>query len=174
MAHDWKEQWRRVEIGLRRVQNLYAGVQQGSSEDAMYDLYAFFLNCWHFRDWLTSPEPPTLAYEKSVKPRIKTSKPLRVCGDVANRTKHFRLTQTVYSDPDTRVSSASVNVNAPAAGVVVGQPDHGPAFVPAVGRQGTVQYSWVIQSGDESYDALRLAEDCTEEWRRLLREHRLM
>src|SRR5215218_11073707 len=49
----WQKQWKRVEIGLQRLVAIYEG-RQHDSADASYDLYAFFLNCHHLRDWLAA------------------------------------------------------------------------------------------------------------------------
>ena len=73
---------------------------------------------------------------------------LSVCADLANQRKHAILTRRPHRRKDTGPTKANVNVN-----------------VPPVGGSGTIQYSWEIRSGNESYDALDLANSCVEEWR---------
>src|SRR5256885_15353507 len=82
----WQKQWQRVEIGLRHLVEIYEG-RQDDSADALYDVYAFFLNCHHLRDWLAADKVSGMSWRKATKV-IKRSTYLRVCADLANRTKH--------------------------------------------------------------------------------------
>jgi hypothetical protein len=87
----WQKQWQRVEIGLRRVEAIYEG-RHGDSVDALYDVYSFFLNCHELRDWLAADQVSGMSRKKATKV-IKGSIYLRVCADLANRTKHAELTR---------------------------------------------------------------------------------
>jgi hypothetical protein len=84
---DWQEQWERVLIGLARVEQIYWG-RAGGSAEAVYDLYSFFLNAFHLRDWLVETTSLTL---QQVDGEIDTSTALQACVDFANRVKHFKL-----------------------------------------------------------------------------------
>lgn len=87
----WQKQWRRVEIGLRRVVAIYEE-QPGDSDHALYDLYSFFLNCHHLREWLAADKVSGMSWKKATRV-IKESTHLRVCADLANRTKDVALTR---------------------------------------------------------------------------------
>lgn len=154
---DWTGQWKRVEIGLERVKAIYAGRDSGGSAEAVYDLYSFFVNCSHLADWLTKPQPPALNWSKVVKPHIKASPPLRTCRDLANRTKHFGLTDSPWISQDTAPTSQSVEIVIGGNGV------------------GSVKHLWTIEAPlHASYDALELAELCVGDWAHLLRVEDLL
>ena len=94
MFDDWKDQWGRVLIGLTRVRTLYAGAESISSAEAVYELYAFFLNCWHLRDWLMKGGTPIPECEKVVQSHVHNSQWLQICRELANRTKHYGFNGT--------------------------------------------------------------------------------
>jgi hypothetical protein len=50
--------------------------------------YAFFLNCFHLKDWLESD--PTFAKAKEVEQYVSTTPSLKMCADIANAAKHLR------------------------------------------------------------------------------------
>jgi hypothetical protein len=83
----WQTQWQRVEIGRRRLVAIYEG-REGDSADAVYDVYSFFLNCQHLRARLAADKVSGMSWKKATKV-IKRSTYLRVCADLANRTKHI-------------------------------------------------------------------------------------
>jgi hypothetical protein len=141
---DWSEQWKRVLIGLERLEAIYSGRPDGSDE-AVYDLYSFFLNCSHLRDWLAA-DPTSGLSGASIKHSIARSTELGVCIDFANRRKHVDLTQTPRIDPLTGPTSQSVTV-------YIGE---------------GAAHSWNIRAAGVDYDALVLARGCVSAWRSIL------
>ena len=146
----WQKQWQRVEIGLRRVEAIYEG-RQGDSVDALYDLYSFFLNCHELRDWLAADKVSGMSSRKATKV-IKGSIYLRVCADLANRTKHAELTRHWISSNTSPV------------------PHDATIFVEA----GKAAHRWEIAAGDATYDALDLAANCVAEWEMALTHRGLL
>jgi hypothetical protein len=146
----WQKQWQRVEIGLRCVEAIYAG-REGHSVEALYDLYAFFLNCHHLRDWLAADKVGGMSWRKATKV-IKQSPYLRVCADLVSRTKHTDLTRHWIDSNTSPV------------------PHDAPVFV------GTEKaaHRWEITAGDATYDALDLAANCVAEWERALTHRGLL
>jgi hypothetical protein len=145
----WQKQWQRVEIGLQRLVSIYEG-REDDSADALYDVYSFFLNCHHLRDSLAADKVSGMSRKKATKV-INRSIYLRVCADLANRTKHVELTRD-WIDSDTSPTRQDVNVH--------------------VGRG--VAHRWEITAGDATYDALDLAANCVAVWERALTDRGLL
>jgi hypothetical protein len=61
-------------------------------------IYAFFMNCYHLRDWLEKSE----AIEKAkVDDFFKQNKEMRICRDLCNSSKHLVLSEPSFGkDPD--------------------------------------------------------------------------
>lgn len=146
----WQKQWQRVELGLRRVEAIYEG-RQGDSADALYDLYSFFLNCHELRDWLAADKVSGMSRRKATKV-IKRSTYLRVCADLANRTKHAELTRHWIDSNTSPV------------------PHDATVFV----GTGEAAHRWEIAAGDATFDALDLAANCVAVWQRALTDRKLL
>jgi hypothetical protein len=146
----WQNQWQRVEIGLRRVFEMYEG-RRGDSADVLYDLYSFFLQCHHLADWLSADKLSGVSRRKATK-IIKKSVHLRVCADLANRTTHAGLTRHWIDSNTSPV----------------------PLDAPIFSEAGRAAHRWEITAGDTVYDALDLAHECVAEWRRILIDRGLL
>jgi hypothetical protein len=145
---EWQDQWRRVEIGLPRIEAVYEGRSPPDSDEARYDLYSFFLNCHHLRDWLAADDKSGMD-EEEARAVVNGSQPLRVCRDLANRTKHPE------DKFDKKTAPVQQNVT-----VFVGEEK--------------ASNSWKIVAPDATYDALDLARDCVTEWHRVLTDRQLV
>jgi hypothetical protein len=145
----WQKQWQRVEIGLRHLVAIYEG-REDDSADAVYAVYAFFLNCHHLRDWLAADKVSGMSRRKATKV-IMRSPYLRACADLADRTKHVEVTPYRIAS-DTSRTQQDVNVHT-----------------------GTgVAHRWEIAAGDATYGALDLAANCVADWEKALTHRRLL
>jgi hypothetical protein len=54
----WQEQWHRVGRMLIRVNTAYIGSPQGGTEEIKDDIYSFFQNVHHLKDWLRHDRRP--------------------------------------------------------------------------------------------------------------------
>ncbi len=86
--------------------------------------------------------------------------PLRICADLANRTKHLVLTQEPWIDKDTAAVRQDVAVRVPSAG--------------AVPPRAAASHAWTIEADGQSYDALNLARDIVHAWEQFLRARGLL
>ena len=83
------EQFERVKRFLRRIEN-----QDRDSTEYDDDLWAFFQNCYHLKDWLShdSAVGGTFGKDgKDIDDYINGNIELAICADLANRTKHLEL-----------------------------------------------------------------------------------
>lgn len=76
-----------------RVKRFYCRILD-SDRDQMYyedDLWAFFQNCWHLKDWIKNDETVSCEIFCSIEEAIKEYKYIMICSDLANRSKHSKL-----------------------------------------------------------------------------------
>lgn len=97
-----REQFNRVLRFLARIQG-----EERNAVDYDDDLWSFFQNVWHLKDWVRNdPSIP-----KDVRDRVvdsaESSEVLQVCADLANRSKHFKLTN---KRKDAEVTSRNTTV----------------------------------------------------------------
>jgi hypothetical protein len=103
------EQFERVERYLKKVQN-----QDRDSIEYDDDSYSFFQNCWHLKDWIKADPMINKKIKSRVEKDISKVKSLRICSDLANRTKHATLTKHIKEDA--RITNRNVTIYAPVVG----------------------------------------------------------
>jgi hypothetical protein len=88
----WSEQWQRVQIGLHRIEQLTNGRDPSEgTAGASFDVYGFFLNCYHLSDWITHDDTLSDSAREGAKDYAHHNLVLKVCADITNRTKHGLL-----------------------------------------------------------------------------------
>jgi hypothetical protein len=98
----YREQLERVHRFLNRVRN-----EGRNSADYDDDLWAFFQNSWHLKDWIK--HDPSISKESRARilKAAEASEELQICADLANRSKHFKLTS---KRRDADVTSRNITV----------------------------------------------------------------
>jgi len=96
------EQYCRMKRWYQRFQELNQGKQHNRASDFFRDdVYAFFQNCYHLKDWIINDESvPVIITEKKkiVEKYINCNDCLRWCGDICNGSKHLRRNRTSRSE----------------------------------------------------------------------------
>jgi len=119
-----------------------------TKDEALDDVFAFFMNCYHLRDWLINsgfkPEAEVDAY-------LRADPNLALCRDVCTGLKHF------HADPkralvDSSWSTATISVasNLP------------------MRREPIPGEHWVITTDKGEVDMFDLADRCVAAWDRFL------
>jgi hypothetical protein len=92
---EWHDQYRRVKRYLGRIQNhpRHLNVNEVEYEDFVW---AYFQNCWHLKDWVKNDPSVDPKQEKEIERLVDRGEAvnadaLKVCSDLANRTKHLVL-----------------------------------------------------------------------------------
>jgi hypothetical protein len=137
------DQWRRVQRWLERIE----ATPKSSTE---YDdfIWAFFQNCWHLKDWIKNDQGLSSHFRRGVERLALSERSLRVCADLANGTKHFEL-QKPKDGPGARHSHRVLRVVA--------------------GDSSKTEIDYFLVLGDGSQvNALTIAREAVEAWRRLL------
>jgi hypothetical protein len=78
-----------------RLQRFYKRVINGNRRTTRYldDLWSFFQQCWHFKDWIKNDKNIPIPVRKRVEDDVRKCRYLKICGNLANRSKHLRLTK---------------------------------------------------------------------------------
>jgi hypothetical protein len=137
----------------------FSATDQGRAHDAasenyIDEIYAFFLNCYHLKDWIKhDPAVPTTV-KQAVEDWISTDPSLKLCADICNSLKHLLLT-----------SSRSGGI--PAFGAKSFSLALGP------GLPTTISLKYEIDTASGPKDAYQLATNCMSAWNWFLSLHGL-
>ena len=104
LGHTWTDQRDRMLRSLKRLRGHYRNV-----DDIRDDLYHFFQDAWHLKDWIKNDPSAPIALKVNIEQKVKASRELRVCADLANGTKHMVLRESTKREGAT-ISSAQVNI----------------------------------------------------------------
>lgn len=86
----FREQLARTRRYYERFKKLNDGkAKETSSEANMDDIYAFFQNCYHLKDWLKKDPAYTFHSAKEIEDHISNSRELSICADICNGSKHL-------------------------------------------------------------------------------------
>jgi len=141
------KQWERVKRALLRIEN-NKNRQMDEYED---DVWNFFQNCWHLKDWIKNDPAINSVHQESVECDVKKVDELVICADLCNRSKHLKLT---CKRVDADVTGRNININ-------TGPPG-----------EGYGEYNFIITIDDgRSFDAITVARISVEKWAGLLESY---
>ena len=131
---------------LDRVRRMLDRINRQDRSPIEYgdDIWSFFQNCWHLKDWVKNDPSVPPHVRQSIEKLAAASPRLTICADLANATKHLKLTS-----PRVGAKHSHWNVT----------------IVP--GESSKVEYLIDTGSGTQQ-DGLDLARKCLLEWERLL------
>jgi hypothetical protein len=111
------------------------------------EMWAFFQNCWHIKDWISNDPLVLSATKDAVISMAHQSQDLLICRDLSNGTKHFGLRDgAMHVRTDTTVDF----------------------------ERGFIEVDCVIDDGNgQEISGKALARRCVEEWERILDVHGL-
>jgi hypothetical protein len=91
-ARPWRQQYDRMQRWFARYQQLKQGrLHDVASDNYVDDIYAFFQNCYHLKDWIKNDPDAPEGLGKAVEEFINSNRPLRLCADLCNGLKHLGL-----------------------------------------------------------------------------------
>jgi hypothetical protein len=146
-----RDQWERVQRWHARLARIRAALPRRGPEKqiALDDVFAFFMNCYHLADWIAQDgEKP----RHEVEALIKQSEPMRLCRDVCNGLKHYRLDPGRHSENPNWTTTTMITFR---TGPVPPEPSE-------------ITPGWVIVTEAGGRDMFDLADACVAEWRRFL------
>lgn len=145
------EQFERAKRYLSRVEGLYEGVfsSRGHDKDAYDDdVISFFIHCYHIRDWIIHLNTLGIT-AKQVDRYIDQHNALRVCADLANGSKHCKLTRSMRTERQPHISGKERRTS---------------TWLTGSGGGEVMKCKYTIVSNTEILDALELARECVELW----------
>jgi hypothetical protein len=150
-----------------RLQRFYKRIADGNRRTTRYldDLWSFFQHCWHFKDWIKNDKTIPITVRKRVEKDIRKCRYLRICGDLANRSKHLRLTKRRNGKEVPRKGAKMVRR------ILVGIAE----VYPTGDSEGSVAYDdTVIRVTGSEIGAVELARKAIGQWDRLLKQWKLV
>lgn len=141
LGHGWEWQWDRVRRHLEEVRAVYTG-RPGGTDAALDVIQTFFEAVHHLKDWLRN-DPASGVTRADADALINSSRVLPICADLANGSKHLRLTTSRTGDPSTTIARNDVA---------------------AYAGTGTSSHRFYIASGGTEHDVLTIAEAVVDEW----------
>ena len=151
------EQFARVERALARVRS-NRGRELPEYED---DVWSFFQNAWHLKDWIKNDPELSQKDRDAVEGDVGGLEVLRICADLANRSKHLRLE---HKRLDANISKRSTHIH---AGAVHLSLSSGSSVVPGYAE---LIFTIVADDGRE-FGVIETAEQAVAEWRELLNRY---
>ena len=145
MAAACREQYDR----MRRWYDRFVALDQGRPHDVPSDnyldeIYAFFMNCYHLKDWIKHDSTVAATVQQAVEPHINSNRPLKLCADICNSLKHRRL-----------MSSRS------GEGPTFSKKDFGLTLGTA---PTTINLKYEVNTTTGPVDAFQLATECVDAW----------
>ena len=156
-----QEQFERMKRWYERIKKIDQGEPHNLSfvnlpPSYFYDeVYAFFINCYHLKDWIKNDDTVKLS-SKDVEGFIDKNECMCLCADICNSKKHLKLDPTIHpprsdQDPEFRGREFPVNL--------------GGGDEPIIG----VKFS--IETKKGTIDAFELASECVRKWEEFIKDN---
>jgi len=142
----FEEQFHRVQRWYGRLKLIARG-EALSHDPACFtdEIYAFFLSCYHLKDWIKKDPAVVLQdKDKAVERFVTTTRCLAICADICNCTKHLVLDRP------------------PRSGDVPFFEGNFSGIVTDKGVRGRTVFR--VKTGAASVDVFALADDCMAAW----------
>lgn len=140
----YNEQLDRVKRWFERFKEIEEGRSHDrQSDNYQDDVYAFFMNCYHLKDWIKNDTAASSVAGK-VEDYVSNSRDLSLCADICNGLKHLVLnSERSGEDPefDSRKFEVGVGTHPP-----------------------TIAVHYTINTKSGPIDAFSLATKCLDDW----------
>lgn len=148
------EQLKRAERYLTKLREIYEGKFAQTHDRRSYedDLLSFFMHCYHIRDWIIRLNRIGVA-SREVDTFINANPCLQICADLCNGAKHCKLDRPPRSGNQPHFAGRSYVAS---------------AWLTGSGGGEVLEAKYTIMVSGGFVDALQLAEECMECWRRFM------
>lgn len=150
-----QEQFKRVKRWYERFKNINNGkIHDKPSEFYEDELYAFFMNCYHLKDWIIN-DPSTSSVANKVEGCINSNPDLKFCADLCNSLKHLCLNKKGHpprskEDPKFGTKSAIYNI-----------------------AENSIKFDYTIDTLSGHRSAFDIATKCMEAWDKFYSDNNL-
>lgn len=145
------EQLERTKRYLKRLKDIYSGIFSSTGHDKEAyddDVVSFFIHCYHVRDWIIHLNKLGIT-ARQVDSYINSCRALKICADLANGSKHCKLTRSMSGDSQPHIA---------------GKERHTSTWLTGSGGGEVMKSKYTALSEAESFDALELAAECVLLW----------
>ena len=158
--NEYKQQYDRVGRFFNRLTN-----QNRSQIDYEDDLWGFFQNCWHLKDWIKNDLTIPQNIRDKIEDEVKKYKPLMIAADLANRSKHLTLNR--QNRLDAKNTKKSVTVHVPCLDLHLNSKT-GESHIVGECRS---EYFYIIATKDDlEYDAVQIAKKAIADWDTIIKK----
>jgi hypothetical protein len=149
MSESYVEQYERMRRSYDRFREIKPGLTDKISSDYEDDIYAFFMHCYHLKDWVkndTSVKTRMPNIGADVERFINESEALSLCADLCNSSKRLELKRDSSGERPT-----------------FGRKQYHHQLNLGSGR--SIRLEWLVQRNNEpAIDAFQLATECIAAW----------
>lgn len=145
------EQLQRARRYLKRMEKIYAGIFSSLGHDEQAyddDVISFFIHCYHVRDWIIQQDNAGVT-ARQVDNYIDNHQALKVCADLANGSKHCKLTRSLRTGSQPHIAGRERDVS---------------TWFTGSGGGEVMKSKYAVNSNGEPIDALFLARECVQLW----------
>ena len=146
----YQEQFERLKRWYDRFEKIHQGRLHTLASDYYNDeIYAFFLNCYHLKDWIQNDDTVKLPKGK-IEHFINQNECMRVCEDICNGIKHLKRKSHSGRAPEFGARKFSLNLG---------------GSKPII----KIKYSIITKTG--TIDAFELASGCVQKWKEFIKKN---
>jgi len=154
MQKHYLEQYKRVKRWHERFKSIDEGKDHNIASDYYQDeIYAFFINCHHLKDWIIS-EPAIGINKDEIENFINKSEYLSICADLCIGSKHL-IIKSPRKDAQTKINKRSFSLE-------IG------------GESPRISVRYKVESQGRTYDAFDLATKSLKKWENFLKSKKLL
>jgi hypothetical protein len=107
----YQEQFERIRRYYQRVREANNGPELTMSSDYYVDdLYSFFINCFHLKDWLKNDPEYKKHTNQEIEDYFKQNPFLSLCGDLCNGLKHLAKNRNPKSGSNPEFGEKQIGV----------------------------------------------------------------
>lgn len=139
------------------MKDIYSGIFSSSGHDKEAyddDVISFFIHCYHVRDWIIHLNKLGIT-ARQVDAYMDSHRALTVCADLANGSKHCKLTRSMRGNSQPHIAGKKRNTT---------------TWLTGSGGGEVMKCKYTVLSDTESLDALELAAECVLLWESYVRE----
>ncbi len=172
------EQWERTIRWFNRIQKIKnSPPREYAMVDCLDMIYAFFLNCFHLKDWIKASRPDLENKAEDLFDKDKGKQCFKICADLANSLKHMEVTKNPRLNNEVFVKQiSSTTIKLPLSYCVKNKDGKiEPPYVKNAKKSKRLSdYQGYIEISDTNYDVYSLSEDCMKEWKIFLENNSLL
>jgi len=162
----YQEQFERVKRWYEEIKKTDQGRPHDRSTDYYQDeVYAFFFNCYHLKDWIKNDKSVGAVAKKKVEDFINNSKELSLCADICNSSKHLVLTHPSRSKKNPQFGKRKFYVQLQG---FIGF-NKRKSKQKLSGSEPTISIKYEINTSKGLVDAFELATKCLQKWEEFIK-----